>query len=195
MKLEPLLYVPDAETWAAWLAENWQVERRVWLVYYKKGCPQASPTYEESVDEALCFGWIDSLIKRLDDQSHARLFTPRKDRTKWSASNRLRVRRLIEAGRMKPPGLAVLPPDLEAEPVWRAHPEQEPLPGFIQQALAANIELKELFFGLTPSIRRMYLNYILDGKREATRQKRLEYILENLATGKIVDFMKSKSER
>lgn len=182
-------YAPDLPAWRAWLAEHHASAREVWLVYYKPHAHQPTLSYADSLDEALCFGWIDSLIRRIDEDSYARLFTPRVNREKWSAANRKRVRELIAAGRMTPAGTAVLPADLDAEPIQRPHPEREELPEFIRQALEQTGGLRAKFDALPPSTRRAYLNYILDAKRDETRQKRLALILENLAQDTVVDFM------
>ncbi len=192
MELTPLFYPPDLPAWRAWLAENGASQARVWLKYFRKGSLMPALSYQETLDEALCFGWIDSLIQRIDDESYARLFTPRRSASKWSADNRVRIKALIAEGRVTPAGLAVLPPDLEAEPVFRAHPEAQPLPDFIQDALAANPVARQRFFDLPPSARRLYLNYILDAKRGETRQKRLNYILEQLALGNTINLLQPK---
>jgi uncharacterized protein YdeI (YjbR/CyaY-like superfamily) len=188
--LSPQFYPPDLNAWRAWLTEHHATDRQVWLVYYKPHAQRPSISYSDSLDEALCFGWIDSLIRRIDDDSYARLFTPRSNTARWSAVNRKRIKELIAAERVMPAGLAVLPQDLDAQPVERPHPEHEELPEFIQQALDQQAGLREKFEALSPSVRRGYLNFILDAKREETRQKRLVFVLENVASGQKIDFMK-----
>ena len=191
MPLTPSLYLPTRSDWRAWLEVHHASETRLWLIFYKKDSGQPSIPLDDAIEEALCFGWIDSLIQHIDEQRYARLFTPRKNSAKWSADNRRRVQKLIAEGRMTPAGLALIPADWDAEPVPRGHPEQEELPAFIHEALDGEEGLRAKFEALAPSLRRNYLGYILDAKREETRQKRLAYILKAVALGQTVDFMKS----
>src|SRR5947208_16737603 len=102
----PTLYVTNREGWRAWLETHHATAPEVWLIIYKKQTGQASIGYEEAVEEALCFGWIDSQARTLDAERYAQKFSPRKNGSNWSESNRRRVRRLIAAGRMTPAGLA-----------------------------------------------------------------------------------------
>jgi len=90
-----LLYVKTAQEWRKWLSHNHDTETEVWLVFFKKETGEPSLQYESSVEEALCFGWIDSIIKKLDDNRYVRKFTPRKNSSKWSELNKKRVARLI----------------------------------------------------------------------------------------------------
>ncbi len=101
------LEVSDREPWRAWLATHHASEAEVWLVYYKGAQAKDGIGYGESVEEALCFGWIDGLVRRIDDDRYMRRFTPRKPKSKWSASNKVRVERLLEEGRMATPGIDV----------------------------------------------------------------------------------------
>jgi uncharacterized protein YdeI (YjbR/CyaY-like superfamily) len=192
MELTNTFEACDRAAWRDWLAQHHAAEREVWLVFYKKGCGTPSVTYEEAVEEALCFGWIDGLIRNIDDRRHARRFSPRLPGSQWSASNRARVQRLMRAGRMTPAGEALLPADWEAAPeqVERPHPETAALPDFIQAALDAVPALGEKFGALPANLRRAYLNFILDAKREETRQKRLAFVLDHVARGEKIDFMK-----
>jgi len=92
--------------WRAWLARNHAKSKGLWLAYYKKGSGQVSVTYEEALEEALSYGWIDSRLRRLDEERYAQKYTPRKARSVWSAANKARVEKLIAQGRMAAPGLA-----------------------------------------------------------------------------------------
>src|ERR1700741_2790716 len=106
MDLSKTLYVTGRDEWRAWLAKHYQSETEVWLIYYKKQSGQPRIPYDHAVEEALCFGWIDSIVKRIDDQKFGQKFTPRRDCTQWSALNKQRVRKLIREGRMTEVGLA-----------------------------------------------------------------------------------------
>jgi uncharacterized protein YdeI (YjbR/CyaY-like superfamily) len=92
------------DEWRAWLADNFDKEKEVWLVYNKKEAGLPSVEYGASVEETLCFGWVDSLIKKIDATRYARKFTPRKEVSKWSEDNKRRVERMIAAGRMTASG-------------------------------------------------------------------------------------------
>ena len=105
MKLGKTLYVAEGKSWRAWLAKNHAREREVWLVYYKKSSGKPRISYNDAVDEALCFGWIDSTVKSVDDECFAQRFTPRRRGSKLSQLNKERVRVLIAKKRMTPAGL------------------------------------------------------------------------------------------
>ena len=98
--------VSSREEWRNWLASHHALEKEAWLVYYKQGAGVQGVDYESSVEEALCFGWVDSIIKKIDETSYARKFTPRKDDAKWSVSNKARVEKIIREGRMTEVGMA-----------------------------------------------------------------------------------------
>ncbi|MFP3944469.1 MAG: YdeI/OmpD-associated family protein [Alphaproteobacteria bacterium] len=112
--MRPQFTPESAHDWRDWLEENYGRCDEIWLVFYKKHTGKAAISYEEAVEEALCFGWIDSVKRRLDDERYAFRFTPRKPSSKWSPSNIRRVEKLIAEGRMTPAGL---------EPVERAKAE------------------------------------------------------------------------
>ncbi len=111
MKISASLYVSTREEWRAWLEQHHQGESEVWLIYYKAHTGQPSIPYEDSVEEALCFGWIDSIIQKLDEDRYARKFTPRTNTARWSEPNRRRVAKLIREGRMTAAGLAKIQED------------------------------------------------------------------------------------
>jgi uncharacterized protein YdeI (YjbR/CyaY-like superfamily) len=101
-------FAPDAAAWRAWLAAHHADRNEIWLVMLKHHVDEPSITQSEAVDEAVCYGWIDSHLRRIDDRSHALRFTPRNAASTWSQSNKDRVERLIAAGRMAAPGLAAV---------------------------------------------------------------------------------------
>ena len=106
--MDNTFYSPDVEDWHAWLQANHLTSNQVWLIYYKKTTRLPSISYEDSVDEALCFGWIDIRVRRIDDERYAILFTPRRVKSHWSESNQQRVRKLIKEGRMTPAGMVLV---------------------------------------------------------------------------------------
>ena len=163
------LEVRDGKEWRGWLGKYHATSPGVWLVFHKDHSGIKSIPYEESVREALCFGWVDSLIKRLDDRRYARKFTPRKPASKWSASNRKRWTELKAAGKLAPAGLAAAPTENTYAPL----PDVPELPAYVAAALKRNPKAWSFFQELAPSQRRLYVRWIDYAKREETRQKRI----------------------
>ena len=125
MEITLTFYAPDRAAWRAWLAASGTAEREIWLIFYKKHTGTPCISYDDAVEEALCFGWIDGLMKRMDDDRYAQRFSPRKLGSSWSESNKVRVRKLIAEGRMTPAGQATItfPLDpVEDTPAVRAEP-------------------------------------------------------------------------
>ncbi len=112
MEIGQTLLVTTRDEWREWLTQHHHEYKEIWLVYYKKTSGKTGISYEESVEEALCFGWIDGAIKGIDRETYAGRFTPRRTKIPWSASNRDRVAHLLRDGRMTEAGLAALPADL-----------------------------------------------------------------------------------
>jgi uncharacterized protein YdeI (YjbR/CyaY-like superfamily) len=109
------LLVETRKAWRGWLARHHGSKREIWLISYKKGSGRRSLDYESAVEEALCYGWIDGQIKSIDAEHYVSRFSPRRPRSNWSDSNRARVRKLAEAGKMTKAGIATLPADLRDE--------------------------------------------------------------------------------
>lgn len=112
MEIGETLLISNRQEWREWLAQHHRDRKEIWLIYYKKSSGKVGISYEESVEEALCFGWIDGANKGIDDETYAGRFTPRRPKSHWSASNRERVARLVRQGRMTEAGMMVLPADL-----------------------------------------------------------------------------------
>lgn len=113
MEIGETLYVTTREEYRAWLEENHQSKTEIWLVQYKKAAKKPSINYVEAVEEALCFGWIDSTEKSIDAQRYATRFSPRRPKSNWTETNKERARRMIAEGKMTKAGLAALPDDLK----------------------------------------------------------------------------------
>jgi len=106
MKLTDELYVTNRDDWRQWLRKNYATKKEICLIYYKKHTGKPSIPYDDSVEEALCYGWIDNIIRRIDDEKFARSFTPRKPKSEWSEANKKRARKMIKEGKMTEAGLA-----------------------------------------------------------------------------------------
>jgi uncharacterized protein YdeI (YjbR/CyaY-like superfamily) len=166
--------------WRAWLAKHYATSPGIWLVFYRDHTGVKSIAYEDSVREALCFGWIDSLIKRLDDDRFARKFTPRKPASKWSDINRQRWTELKAEGRLARAGLDAGPTDN----VYAAKPEIPEMPAYIEKAFKSNVRAWDFFQKLAPTYRRHFVVWIHIAKREETRDKRIRESIQLLAAGK-----------
>ena len=179
------IYLETAEKWRAWLQENHASASGVWLLFYKKGFSRPTITYEAAVEDALCFGWIDSVIRRVDEYSYARKFTPRKNDSKWSPSNKKRVEKLIACGRMTEIGLAKIEA-AKKNGMWD-QPDRPQLKLNMSQdfatALAANPAAKQFFEQLAPSYQKQYLGWIEVAKRPETRENRIRESLDLLNRG------------
>jgi uncharacterized protein YdeI (YjbR/CyaY-like superfamily) len=181
MEIRKTLYVTNREQWRAWLTKHYQSETEVWLIYYKKHTGRPRISYDHAVEEALCFGWIDSIGKRMDDEKFAQKFTPRRDHTNWSALNKQRLRKLIREGRMTEAGLAKVDlAILGKEPETKQSKGELDIPRFVKQALMANAKAWENFRSLTPSRRRAYIRLIMDARKEETRKRRLRDVVLRL---------------
>ena len=165
------IYFRDRKKWRTWLARNHDKHREAWLVFYKPHADKPSLTYDGAVEEALCYGWIDGLVRRLDEQRYPRKFTPRTNSTKWSESNLKRMKALVKAGLMTDVGLGKL--DRNARPTVPPYRRFTSVPGFFRQALAAKPQARKNFANLADSYRRTYLGWICSAKREETRVRRV----------------------
>ena len=114
MEIRETLLASNRQEWRDWLVQHHHDRKEIWLIYYKKSSGKAGISYDEAVEEALCFGWIDGAIKGINEETYAGRFTPRRSRSPWSVSNRERLARLLREGRMTEAGMAVLPNDLES---------------------------------------------------------------------------------
>jgi uncharacterized protein YdeI (YjbR/CyaY-like superfamily) len=186
MKTPKTLYVTSREEWRAWLKGHYQSETEVWLIYYKKHTGRPRISYDDAVEEALCFGWIDSIVKRMDDEKFAQKFTPRRDSTKWSELNKQRLRKLIREGRITEAGLAKIDLAMLGEEAQAKQSKGDDLdiPRFVKQALMANAKAWDNFRNLTPSRRRAYVRLILDAKKDETRERRLREAVSLLEQSK-----------
>jgi uncharacterized protein YdeI (YjbR/CyaY-like superfamily) len=171
------LEVRNRQQWRTWLQRHHGSSPGVWLVFYKGHTPVKSMPLEDSVREALCFGWIDSLVKRLDDDRYVVKFTPRRPTSKWSDINRKRWKELQAAGLLTPAGLAAAPTGNTYAP----KPAIPKLPAYFVTALRANPKAWRFFQELAPTYRRHFVGWIHTAKRPETREKRLRESIALLA--------------
>lgn len=167
-------YAKDRAAWRKWLAKNGVREKSVWLIIYKKSSATKSITYSEAVEEALCFGWIDSKPNKRDEESFYQFFARRNPSSKWSKINKDSVKRLMATGSMMPEGLHLI--ELaKKNGAWTALDSVENLevPGDLQEAFAQNEKAAAFFDAFPRSVRKGILQWIQDAKKEETRSKRI----------------------
>jgi uncharacterized protein YdeI (YjbR/CyaY-like superfamily) len=167
--------------WRAWLEANHDSVSEIWLVFHKAHTGKASIDYEDSVEEAVCFGWVDSLIRRLDEDRYARKFTPRKSDSFWSDSNRKRFAKVEALGLLAPAGRKRAP---TANSYPRRPKRTATVPAFIEQAFKAEPRAWATFERLTARERIMYIGWIENAKRAETKTRRIQKSIELLAAGK-----------
>jgi uncharacterized protein YdeI (YjbR/CyaY-like superfamily) len=171
--------------WRAWLAANHATSPGIWLVSYKQGTGRPRVTYDEIVEEALCFGWVDSLGRRLDDARSMLLITPRRPGSGWSRPNKERVARLEAQGLLALPGAAKIAA-ARADGSWEALDAVEALevPPDLAAALGADAGAAAGFAAFAPSVKKPLLLWVISAKREATRRRRIEEIVRGAAAGR-----------
>jgi uncharacterized protein YdeI (YjbR/CyaY-like superfamily) len=178
------LRVTTLARWRAWLDQHHASESEVWLIFYKQATGVASIAYEDALDEALCFGWVDSLVKRLDDRRYAIKFTPRKPDSRWSDKNRRKYAVLKASGRLEQAGIERPPTDRGYGPRPARLSLPAKLPAYIQAALRKHPAAQRHFAALPPSKRRRYFAWIETAKQQETKLRRLQEAIRLLAAGK-----------
>jgi uncharacterized protein YdeI (YjbR/CyaY-like superfamily) len=173
-----------ADEFRAWLEENHETATELEVVFFKKGSGKPSMTWSESVDEALCFGWIDGVRRSRDDESYTIRFTPRRPGSNWSKINVEKVAKLTEAGLMRPAGLAAFERrDRNKVGVYSFENDALLTPEY-ERRLRANAAAAEYFDARPPWYRRTAIHLVMSAKREETRLRRLEQLIEDSAAGR-----------
>lgn len=175
--------------WREWLEQNHDEETEIWLVFYKVKVNKVSIKYEEAVKEALCFGWIDSTVKRIDDEKHMQRYTPRKVNSNWSASNKTRVEKLIKEGLMTEFGLRAIEAAKE-NGTWNILDSVDvrlEIPKTLADAFKKNKRAKKEFEKLAPSRKKQFLWWIVNAKRDETKEKRIKETIRLLVENKRPD--------
>jgi len=173
------VHLDNAKEWRAWLRKNGKRENEIWLVSYKKATGKPAIAYQDALEEAICFGWVDTLIRRIDDERFATRWMPRRPDGTWSKTNLALAERLIDEGRMTKAGLATLGEvrtPVDKPPVTKLDPDAE-------AEFRMNKRAWAFFQSLTPGYRKRYLSWIGDAKRPGTRRRRIAYAKRELAKG------------
>ncbi len=174
------LYITERKEWRKWLAKNHSSCEEVWLRYYKKPSGKPRIPYNDAVEEALCFGWIDGKIKRINEDYYIQRFTPRRPGSRWSKYNIDRIEKLKKAGLMKSAGLkaykeALEKPALVYDDRRDGYPSE---PDDLMKALKKNKTALKNFINFSQSSRRMYIDWLNSAKRAETRIGRIQKIVE-----------------
>ena len=168
-------YAKSAKEWRKWLEKNHEKEKAVWIIFYKKNSGTPSVSYVEAVEQALCFGWIDSKANKRDDDSYYQYFTKRNPKGKWASTNKARVEILIAQGLMTPSGMDMI--DLAKKTgTWDALNDVESvvIPEDFMKALKKNKKALAHWEGFAKSSKMIILYWISEAKRPETRQKRID---------------------
>jgi uncharacterized protein YdeI (YjbR/CyaY-like superfamily) len=177
------LYVEERSKWRAWLKANCERAAEIWLVYYKEDTGRARIAYADAVEEAICFGWIDSKIKKLDEARFVQLFTPRQPKSKWSSINIERARRMIREGKMSASGLRVFD--------RRNQTSEQPtkLPAPLREQFQKHEAAWENFQRFPPAYQRLSIGWVASAKKEETQIRRLRHLIAESAANKRIKFM------
>lgn len=178
MEEQDHLYFKNAAAWREWLHENHHSAKRVYLIFYRVDSPMESMRWEEAVQVAICYGWIDSTVKRLDDERRRQMFTPRKDKSVWSKLNKTYIEKLIADNLMHESGLRKIE-IAKQNGSWESLDQVENgvIPEDLACAFEQNPKALENYNKFSPSYRKSYLYWLSQAKREATRKARIAEII------------------
>jgi uncharacterized protein YdeI (YjbR/CyaY-like superfamily) len=183
--LPEVVVFESAADFRAWLEENHESAPELWVGYYKKGAEKTSQTYAQAVEEALCFGWIDGVTRRISDEVYANRFTPRRRTSNWSGVNIAKVAQLIEQGRMRPAGLRAFDErDRRKDASYSFERPPIDLPPALELRLRANTDGWAYWQATGPAYRRDATRWVLDAKRDETRERRLQALIDDSAAGR-----------
>jgi len=181
------IHFKNQQSFRNWLKENHDKSNGIWMLYYKKHTKKTTIEYSDALNEALCFGWIDSIIKRVDEERYVRKFTPRKNTKNWSEVNKVKVMKLIEQERMTLAGLQKIDSYLKTGNIdWSTksdHTDDRDVnnpPEYICKVLKENPPAWEHFQAMTDSYKRNYIGWIENAKQDKTKQNRLNKVIERL---------------
>ncbi|MCX6775930.1 MAG: YdeI/OmpD-associated family protein [Candidatus Micrarchaeota archaeon] len=188
MKIGKTFYATDRKTWRSWLVKNHQKENEIWLIYYKKVSGKPRIPYNDAVEEALSFGWIDSIVKNIDDERFAQRFSPRKPNSQLSQMNRERIRRLIAQKRMTPAGLAAIAHTFKAD----SDNEDFTISDDILGAIKENTDAWVHFQRFPESYKRIRIAYIESQRRHGAEafERSLRNFIRMTARGKRFGFVR-----
>ncbi|MFZ0389512.1 MAG: YdeI/OmpD-associated family protein [Calditrichia bacterium] len=177
-------YFKTASHFREWLQEHHDTSDELWVIYYKKGTGLESITYPQSIDEALCFGWIDGLRQSIDEQRYRIRFTPRRPDSNWSQLNLRRVKELKKLGKMAPAGIKIFEQRKQSGDKYSYEAPPQKLPKEFEDELRSNTAAWEFFLSLSPSAKKLSIKWVMSAKREETRRRRLTVLIDSSSEGR-----------
>jgi uncharacterized protein YdeI (YjbR/CyaY-like superfamily) len=185
MNITEKLYVINRNEWRVWLEKNHKSKKEIWLIYYKKHTGKPRIPYDDAVEEALCFGWIDSTVRKVDEEKYAQKYTPRHSGSIWSQLNIKRAHKMIKEGKMTHVGLALFEEaGKKKSSRIRMMKKKFTVPVDLKKALAKNKNAMNNFDKFAPSYKKMYILWIDDAKKQETRKRRIKRVIEWAAKNK-----------
>jgi len=197
MEAKDTLYITDRKHWRKWLEKNHDTKKEIWLIYYKKHSKKPRIPYDDAVEEAICFGWIDSTVKRIDDERYMQRYTPRRRDSIWSHTNVKRVKRMLDAGKITEAGLNIIPGEvMEAARAGNIDetfgkqgqviPKVLPTPPDLEKALQKDKKAKSNWEKWAPSHKRRFVYWVEDAKKPETRERRIKRVVDAAKQDKIM---------
>jgi uncharacterized protein YdeI (YjbR/CyaY-like superfamily) len=186
MNIDKALRLKDSQEWRKWLEHNHDKETEAWLVMYKKRSKETGLQYDEALEEALCFGWIDGKLKSIDEERFILRYSPRKANSVWSKINRDKAELLIARGRMTIAGLAKIE-EAKQNGLWDAaytNKIRDEIPSDLKKSLMENSKAWNNFESFANSYRNMYIGWVTNAKTEETRKRRIAEVAKRSALNK-----------
>jgi len=186
MEINKALLFPNRMQWREWLEQHHAKEKAVWLIHHKKGSDRGSIIYNDALEEALCFGWIDSIMKSIDDEKFILKYTPRKTKSIWSKLNKEKAEKLIKLGKMTDAGLIKIE-EAKKNGLWDAaytNKARDEMPEDLKKSLLQNKETWNNFNNFANSYWNMYIGWVNSAKTEKTRQLRIAEVVKRSALNK-----------
>lgn len=180
MELVEQVYFPTRDAWRNWLRKNHLSKRKIAVIVYKKHTGKPSPNHKELMEEAICFGWIDTTINRLDSEKYLRYFVRRNDKSKWSKNTLSYAEDLIKKGKMSAEGIKKYKEGLSRKTHDDGIQDNPRTPNFLLVEIKKDKKAKENFKKIPPSYKRMLLRWLLRAKLEETKKRRVKIIVKSL---------------
>jgi uncharacterized protein YdeI (YjbR/CyaY-like superfamily) len=190
MSKKNIRYFNNRVSWKNWLLKNYDRCPELWMKFYKKGNTAKGITYSEAVEEAICHGWIDSIVKKIDEETYLRKFTPRKLNSNWSPPNIIRAEKMLFTGQMQVTGKKLYEHFLQSgqKPVKsKASDKSIKLPSHLVKVLKSHPQAWASFNRIIPSARRRYIAWIISAKKETTKLRRLNQAIIKLKNNELLD--------
>jgi len=186
ISVDTALYFKNREDWRSWLKKNHKTVKEIWLIHYKKQSGKISLNHVDAVEEALCFGWIDSILKKIDEERFILKYSPRKTKSVWSKINKEKAELLISSGKMTQTGLDKIE-EAKRHGLWDnayTNRVKERIPTDLKQALVANNKAWDNFQHFANSYRNMYIGWVKGAKTEETKKRRIDEVVKRASQNK-----------